>query len=45
MYLSNIHHKIDTSKCIKSNRKIAALVIAKENRIMLKEIFALKSKV
>ena len=39
IYLSNIHHhELNTNKSI--NRKIAIILIAKFNRIMLKEIFA-----
>ena len=39
IYESNIHHhKMNTNKSI--NRKIAIILTAKFNRIMLKEIFA-----
>ena len=39
IYLSNIHHhELNTNKSI--NRKIAIILTAKSNRIMLKEIFA-----
>ena len=39
IYLSNIHHhELNTNKSI--NRKIAIILPAKFNRIMLKEIFA-----
>ena len=40
IYLSNItHHKLNTNKSI--NRKIAIILRAKSNRIMLKEMFAI----
>ena len=39
IYLSNIHHyELNTNKSI--NRKIAIILTAKFDRIMLKEIFA-----
>ena len=39
IYLSNIHHhELNTNKSI--NRKITIILIAKSNRIMIKEIFA-----
>ena len=42
IYLSNIHHhELNINKSI--NRKIAIILTAKFNRIMLKEIFALVS--
>ena len=44
IYLSNIHHhELNINKSI--NRKIAIILTAKFNRIMLKEIFAKISKV